>query len=225
MASELENYVKSSRASGMSDQQIQQVLAQKGWGQGDINAALGLPPAPMPANTLAATSSFSMSNFLDAKTKEIIIWSAVGYFCRELIIKLSLAIFAALFAPSVGVYGYKLPVGLGGFHLNFFSLIISSLIFGAIFGVVLAKLYPQIQKINQTYFKGWFNTLYKLIFYPSVIGGLLALIFAGGFSFTFFGTGLGSYLFISAIISVVATIIGSYIYAKLMVSKVGKYYQ
>src|SRR3989344_8109153 len=132
MASELEDYINQARQAGKNDETIKGELRSSGWQEANINLAFGVPsvlPAPTAPTAPTPPGSFSATSFLDAKTKETVIWSAVGYFCRELIIKLSLAIFAMLFTSSVNVYGYR--VGLGsGLHLNFFNLIFSSLIFG-----------------------------------------------------------------------------------------------
>lgn len=200
----------------MPDDQIKQSLAQSGWNQDQINQAFGIPRAsnavpvppfaPMPPANIA-------TNFFDQKTKDIVTWSVIGYFAKSIIVTVGSAIVGSMFYSQYG------------FNLNIGSMVISSIIYGAIFGIILAKFYGRVQEINRRYFGGWFNSLYRLIFYPSLIGGVIALLFAGGFSFSFFGnTGLGGYLFMSAVFSIVATIIGSFVYAKLMVSKVGKYF-
>lgn len=229
MNQDLENYIRQARSSGQTDEQIKQSLMQNGWGQADINEAFGVPRPPSgapPVPQSGQSAGFASGGFLDKKTKDTVIWSAVGYFAKALIVSVVGAVVAYFFVPStLDFYGVPLSVGRPSFHLNIFSVAVSAIIYGAIAGVILAKFYDNIQKINRTFFGGWFNSLYRLIFYPAVISGVLGLIFAGGLSFSFFGTSrAGSYVFMSMVANIVATVAGSYFYAKLMVKKVGQYY-
>ena len=58
-----------------------------------------------------------------------------------------------------------------------------------------------------------------MIFYPAVIVRVLGLIFAGGFSLL-----LGSGFFLYLLVVIAGDVLGAYIFAKLMVAKVGQYY-
>ena len=214
---EIVNYIGQSRMKGIPDAQIRQSLAQSGWSQDQINEAFGVPrtgnTAPVPPAPTPAIAGMATGTFFDQKTKEVVMWSVIGYFARSIISTIGGIIIAQMFYSR---YGYNFNIG---------SMVISSIIYGGIFGVILAKFYGKVQEINRRYFGGWFNSLYRLIFYPSLIGGILALLFAGGLSFSLFGnTALGGYLFMSTALSVIAAIIGSFIYAKIMVSKVGRYF-
>ncbi len=51
MNSEIQNYIDQSRAAGMSDEQIRQALAGRGWGQTDIDKAFGMPSAAGPTGS------------------------------------------------------------------------------------------------------------------------------------------------------------------------------
>lgn len=229
MNPQLQDYIKQARSTGQSDEQIKQALTQSGWSQPQINEAFGVPTPSniaMPPPAPSSGSSLVSADFLDKKTKDTVMWSVVGYFAKSVIVAIAGVITVNILVPStVNVYGVPISVGRPGFNLNIFNLVISSLIYGAIAGLILSKLYSKIQEINRRFFGGWFNTLYRLIFYPSIIGGVLALIFTGGISASLFGnTGYGGYFFMFFLVTIVAEIIGSFIYAKLMVNKVGQYY-
>ncbi len=223
---EIADYIKKSRASGVSDAQIKQSLLQSGWNEIQVNEAFGVPTppsnAPIPPPAAPATGGFNANSFFDKKTKDTVIWSAVGYLVSGLIVAVATSIAASVFLNRITFYGQSFYVG-SGFHLNIFNTVVSSLIYGAIFGMVIAKFYPQLQRYSQQYFKGFFNSLYKIIFYPSLLGGVLGLIFSGVIS-SLFGAFAVQFM-IYMVIVIVASIVGSYIYAKLMVSKVGQYYR
>lgn len=111
------------------------------------------------------------------------------------------------FSALIG-YGFSLTVGV-------VNAIINGAIIGAIVGFVLAKWYPQIMEINAKYLGNKFNSLFKVLFYPYLIGAVLSLLTSIGFVGVF---GL------APLVAVAGTVATRYAYAKLLSSKVGQYY-
>ena len=180
------------------------------------------PAPPVFPGTPSGSGGSSVGNFLDQKTKDTALWSAIGYGIRSIIVAIIGAIAFRMLVPAyVNVYGISVALGNTGVNVGaIINTIIWGVIMGAIAGIILAKFYLQIQKINQNVFGGWFNTLFKLLFYPSVVASVLSIFLAGGF-----GSVFGGRYFVYLIFSIAAELLGSYVYAKLMVKQVGQYYQ
>jgi len=157
---------------------------------------------------------------MEIKTKDIILWSIIGLFFRNLIIEIARVAMGYAFVPLyLLVNDTQIPAGrpeisLWSFHIP--GLIIFSLIDGLILGLILVKVYPQIQKINQKVFKGWFNSIFRLIFYPIVIWGILVLFVTGAA----YGVVLDQF----SLVTIFAQILGTYVFARLMDRKLSKYH-
>ena len=97
--------------------------------------------------------------------------------------------------------------------MSWVGLLINSAIGGAIGGLILAKLFKYIQAINTKFFRGWFNNLFRLYFWPMVVWAII-----GGWT--------GSTLFAPGIfiVMLVGNIAGTYVYATIMEKKLGSYY-
>lgn len=132
------------------------------------------------------------------------IWSAVynaGATVAESII--SNIAFSALLGYSLSIVGGVVNAAVNG------------AIIGAIMGYVLSQWYPQVLAINKKYLGNKFNTLFKLLFYPYLIGAALSLLTSMGFA---------SIVGMAPLVAVVGTVVTRYAYAKLLVGKIGKYY-
>lgn len=188
-----------------------------------VNPSVATPPTPATASVPAPAST---AEFFDQKTKDTVIWSMVGYFARGLVGIIGSAIVYYMLVPSsINVGGIVVPLSRAGYNFNIVGLIINSIIGGAIAGLLLSKWYGGLLNISNKYLGGKLNNVFRWIFYPAVIGGVLSMLMAGSLSFSIFGTGTyGGYVFTSLIIGIVATVAGSYIYAKFMQVKIGHYY-
>ena len=70
IAPELQNYIRQSRTSGMTDEQIRQNLASQGWTEADISQALGSNSA---ASATSVVASVGVTGWLTGKVITIII--------------------------------------------------------------------------------------------------------------------------------------------------------
>ena len=132
------------------------------------------------------------------------IWSAVynaGATVAESII--SNIAFSALLGYSLSIVGGVVNAAMNG------------AIIGAIMGYVLSRWYPQVLEINRKYLGNKFNTLFKILFYPYLIGAALSLLTSMGFA---------SVVGMAPLVAVIGTVATRYAYAKLLTAKVGQYY-
>ncbi|HEY4505022.1 MAG TPA: hypothetical protein VJI73_04605 [Candidatus Paceibacterota bacterium] len=206
MNPQLEVYIQQSRGAGKSDEEIKQSLLDNGWSQEQIGEAFPGPASGQPVPPPLSPSPISSSDFFDQKTKDTMQWYVIGSLIPFAIEGLALGIFFRLWIWSDIFY-----------HL-----------FGyAIGAIIIAKLYPFFIDISRKYLGNFFNSLFKIIFYPVIIGAVLSAVTGGGFSSwigTSFGFGLGGYFFTLSIVSIVANVLGGLIFAKFVVSKIGHYY-
>lgn len=151
---------------------------------------------------------------LDDRTKNTMIWSAVWY---------AVALGVEDLVHQAGYYfaWSGLYRAYGGVFGTFYAgSLVSSVIWGAVIGAavgfVLSKFYPKIQEINKKHLKGKLDTMFKLLFYPSLVGAALALLFGGMLAFGWGG--------IYILFSVGGTVLGAFIYAKMLSAKIGKDY-
>ncbi len=72
---DLENYIKSSRASGLTDDQIKQTLSTQGWSQADISEAMG---ASVSAGTVSAVGTTAVVGAASAWSAKTIVAIIVG---------------------------------------------------------------------------------------------------------------------------------------------------
>lgn len=146
---------------------------------------------------------------LDQKAKDSIQWMAIYggvAAAAEVVIT-----FIGMSLMGYGLVGFGMPVG------QIINQLIWGAIMGAIFGFVLAKYYASIMDFNRKYLANFFGSLFKLLFYPYIISGALS-IFAGAGAIA---VGLG----IGPLVAFVGIIAVRYVYAKMVVAKLGQYYQ
>lgn len=140
----------------------------------------------------------------DQKTKDTVVWSAVynaGAAAVEVVIT------NVAFSVLLG-YGISVVGGVG-------SAVVNGAIIGAVVGYVLGAWYPKVVEINTKYLGNKFNTLFKVLFYPYLIGAVLAFLMSVGFASVF---GL------APLVALLGTVLTRYAYAKLLTAKVGQYY-
>lgn len=149
---------------------------------------------------------------LDQKTKDSIKWMAIYGGLASAAEGLANYFATSFFAP------FGELVGVGGLPVNqIINSLISGAISGAIFGFVLSRYYAQIMEFNRKYLGNFFGSLFRLLFYPSVIAGLFGLL-GGGLA-----AAVGAGIFI--LVAFGATLVIRYFYAKMVVAKLGQYYQ
>lgn len=148
----------------------------------------------------------------DQKTKDTMVWSAVyngGAAAAEAVIT-NIAFSALLYGvPAMGGVVYGLSV------IGVVNAAVKGVIVGAVIGYVLGAWYPKVMEINAKYLGNKFNTLFKVLFYPYLIGAVLTLIS---------GMGLASIFGLAPLVAAAGTVATRYAYAKLLTAKVGKYY-
>lgn len=140
----------------------------------------------------------------DQKTKDTMVWSAVyngGAAAAEAVIT-NIA-FSALLGYGLSVIGGVVNAAVNG------------VIVGAVIGYVLSQWYPKVMEINTKYLGNKFNSLFKVLFYPYLIGAVLTLIS---------GMGLASIFGLAPLVAAAGTVATRYAYAKLLTAKVGQYY-
>ena len=140
----------------------------------------------------------------DQKTKDTMMWSAVynaGASAVESVIG-NIA-FSALLGYSISAAG------------GVVNALVNGAIIGAVMGYVLAQWYPQVMQLQAKYLGNKFSSLFKILFYPYLIGAALSLLTSVGFS---------SIVGVAPLVAVVGTVATRYAYAKLLTAKVGQYY-
>lgn len=105
-------------------------------------------------------------------------------------------------------YGISLAGGVVNAAVN-------GVIVGAVIGYVLGAWYPKVMEINAKYLGNKFNTLFKVLFYPYLIGAVITLLSS---------IGLASIFGLAPLVAAAGTVATRYAYAKLLVAKVGQYY-
>jgi hypothetical protein len=149
---------------------------------------------------------------LDQKTKDSIKWMAIYGGIASAAEGLANYFATSFFAP------FGALVGVGGLPVNqILNNLIWGAVSGAIFGFVLSRYYVQIIEFNRKYLWNFFGSLFKLLFYPYVIGGLFGLL-GGGIA-----VAAGAGVFI--LVAFGATLVIRYFYAKMVVAKLSQYYQ
>lgn len=141
---------------------------------------------------------------LDQKVKDTVIWSAIYNAAATAVEGI---INSVAFS---GLIGYGIGASTG-----FVSAAVNGAIIGAIVGYVLAAWYPKVMEINKKYLGNKFNSLFKVLFYPYLIGAAISFLSALGFA-SIFG--------IAPILAIAGTVATRYAYAKLLTAKVGHYY-
>ena len=149
---------------------------------------------------------------LDQKAKDSIQWMAI-YGAVASGAESIVTYFANVFLTAYGSF-----IGISGFPVNMLlNGVLWGAIYGAIFGFVLSKFYQQIMDFNRDYLKNFFGSLFKLLFYPYIISGIFGVL--GGLGAAAAGIGIGP------LVAFVGIVVVRYFYAKMVVSKLGQYYQ
>ncbi len=177
-------------------------------------------PNPQKSSTPQSGGSSPGKEFsfdLDDRTKNTMIWSAVWY-AVALGIENVVQQMSYYFVGGTAGYFYRAYGGLmGTFHLgSLVTNLIWGAVIGAVVGFVLSKFYPQIQDIVKKHLKGKLDTMFKLLFYPSLVGAAFALLFGGMFAFA-----VGA-MFV--LVNIGGSVLGAFVYAKMLSGKIGKDY-
>lgn len=156
---------------------------------------------------------------LDQKAKDSIKWMAI-FGAAASAVEQVVTYFASTYFTTYGQLAQQFGqiAGVGGFPVN--SVLNSAVwgaVSGAIFGFVLSKYYASIMEFNRNYLKNFFGSLFKLLFYPYIIAGAFTVL--GGLGALAAGAGIG------ILVIFVSIIVVRYFYAKMVVAKLGAYYQ
>lgn len=177
-------------------------------------------PATTPSVPAAAASGTkpAISFDFDSRTKTTMQWSAIWYGVGAIIQNVASQL-SILFMGGIAGEIFR---SFGGFFNTFsFPMLLNKVIWGvitgAVAGFVISKFYPQIQDLNRKYLKSKLNTLFKLLFYPSLIGAALGFLISSSVAFI---TG-----FMPLIIVTAGVIVSSFIYAKMLTKKIEGLYQ
>lgn len=169
-------------------------------------------PSPMPE-----TNKPKVSFDFDPRTKLTVQWSAIWYGVGAIITNVA----AQISYYFIGGIAGEIMRSFGGIFDTFSAEmlikdVIWGVITGAIAGFILSKFYPQIQNINRKYLKNYLNTMFKLLFYPSLAGAVLGFLLS---TTAAFATGIMPLIIIFA-----GVVVSSYVYAKMLSKKVeGQY--
>ena len=151
----------------------------------------------------------------DAKTIDVMKWSAIFAASARVIDSVASWVAGTWFASrAFGVYGSF------GYGFNVGGLVrgaIMAAIYGAIGGFILIKFYNVFMRWQAKYLKGKLNNLFKLLFWPTVVGALVSLFLLSPFGFV---VGFGT-----IIVSIVGSLVSRFVYAKGMDQMVGKYFR
>lgn len=170
------------------------------------------PPPPPPQPPQLPKIPLDLDPRTIATLKWSAIWNAVASAISTIAGYISLSFMGGLEGEILRAFGGSIvkqfPVG------DLIRDAIWGAVYGAIFGFVISKFYTQIQELNRQYLKGWLNTFFKLLFYPSLAISVLFFL-------------LGSVVrFDTAFLIILAGfVVSSFVYAKMMTKSVGSLYQ
>jgi len=149
------------------------------------------------------------------------IWNVVDVAILSMVALLSAYFLAASVAVQFGAFGDL--IGNTMMKTSFINIgsLISDIIWGAIGGAiggfVLAKFYSPIMNFQARYLGNKLNTLFKLLFWPRVVGTVVGSLIGMWMLF-----GLGA---LGMIVYFAGALAAHFIYAKMMEKSVGKYYR
>ncbi len=234
---QLTDFVAKARTEGKTDEQIKAALINAKWPENEINEALSGVPSPSaapaePAAPVAGQPAASQSDFFnslfnfDQKTIETVKWSAIWNVVASIIISVVASVSAYLFIQSAlsnfGVFGTMMGAGMARASFINVGGIIRDVVLGAIFGAVggfiLAKFYEPLMNLQAKIIANNLNTLFKLLFWPRLIGAAIGTLLSIGAAGAFLGlAGLA--------INFVGSVAAYFLYAKMMEKNVGQYYR
>ncbi len=179
------------------------------------------PPQPTAPSGSAPRPGVPKNLFtLDAKTIDVLKWSAIWNVAAGVIDAL-----VAWLASAWALRGASQALGALGAYVratptfdigDFVRTIIWAAIYGAIGGFVLMKFYPVFVGWQRKYLGGKLNNLFKLLFWPTVVGALIGALLLSPLGFVLgFGT---------VILIIVGTLVARFVYAKGMEKTIGKYF-
>lgn len=178
------------------------------------------PPAPSPAPP-PAHPSFNFD--LNQRDKETMKWSAIWNAAAATVVYV--ANYAGGFFIG-GLSGEMIKLGRALGTPDYYSrfdisaFIVAAFwgaVWGAVGGFILSRFYDTFKQWNIRYLKGKLNTLFKLLFYPTLVGALIGLLIGGMFSFA-----IG---IMPILILVAGEVAARFLYAKMMAKNVGNLYQ
>lgn len=146
---------------------------------------------------------------LDPRTIEFMKWGAIWNAVAGAIDAIVSWIASAWLVGRVyGSYTAS-SFGFGGVISN----VIWAAIYGAIGGFILAKYYPFFMSLQKKYLKNTLNTLFKLLFWPTVVGAFVSLLIASPFALAVGFNGI--------LLSIVGSVLARFVFAKGMERSVG----
>jgi putative effector of murein hydrolase LrgA (UPF0299 family) len=159
---------------------------------------------------------------MDPKMKETLKWSIIYTALASAVTGLAASV--SFYFTSTGnvlrqwgaLAGIDRGFGVGSAISTAISDLIGGAIGGLILGLVLVYFYPQIKNFQRQYLKDYLDSLYKLLFYPALVAAVISFLMRLTSPFGFS---------LASLISLVAPIVVYYVYAKMMASKLSKYYQ
>lgn len=176
---------------------------------------LSPPPGAPPPPPSAGPQFPKIPLDLDPRTLATLKWSAIWNAVASAIVSVA----AYISISFIGGFEGEILRAFGGSIVKQFpvgELIQSAIwgaVYGAIFGFFISKFYTQIQQWNHQYLKGWLNTFFKLLFYPSLVLSLLFFLLGSVIRFD-----------TAFLINLAGFVVGSFVYAKMMTQSVGSLY-
>ncbi|MEK7568424.1 MAG: hypothetical protein AAB498_02255 [Patescibacteria group bacterium] len=238
---QLVDYIKKMKSEGRTEEQIRANLINSSWPEDEINSAIseaavvgsagagsGAAPvfsgAPSPSAQVQAGPESNLMNF-DEKTIATIKWGAVWNVVDAAIISVVASLAAYFWAASIASQFGAFGGLIGGAMMKSSFINVGSLINdviwgavgGAIGGFVLAKFYSPIMDFQAKYLGNKLNTLFKLLFWPRLVGTAVGSFIGMGM---LFGMGV-----IGMVVYFVGALVAHFIYAKMMDKSVGQYYR
>lgn len=180
------------------------------------------PQQSAPTGSTPSTSSIKpkISFDFDSRTKLTVQWSAIWYGVGAIIesfaSQISFYFMGGLAGELMRTFSFGAVFG-NSFFPTLLKEAIWGVIIGAVVGFVLSKFYPQIQDLNRKYLKSKLNSMFKLLFYPSLVGAILGFLIS---TTAVFATGIMPLIIVAA-----GVIASSFIYAKMLSKKVEGLYQ
>lgn len=184
--------------------------------QSQQSASVSPPPPPPPPPLQQAGPKLMQLDFRAKETmKWSALWNAVSVFIEQIFSYISLFFvggFLGGFMELGRAFNIRPEFSVG----NLITELFWGAVWGALGGFILSKFYSVFQEWNRKYLGGRLNTFFKLLFYPTAFGGLIALILSGALAFV-----IG---ILPLVITIAGVVFGRFIYAKMMTKIIGKLY-
>ena len=225
----VQQYIDVARSQGMSDPEIKAALIQGGWQEAQVQEAFGerstnvsshTPPPPPQQETGAVVQPMASQSetFFDSRTIQITIWSIIGFAIFQITGYVAMRLSVSFLFRDLGFWGPFVSQSYGfGFGISaeiIVGLIVVSVLFGGLIGIVLSKWGKQILDFVSTQTGGRIGTTFKLVFYPIV--AWIAID-------TFLSMGVWNYGLTALsvlLITALGELIGGFIYSKIVSGQV-----